>query len=121
MKNENDESKYVTQHLANERTYLAWVRTALAIIGIGFLATTLHFNTPMNEHVNNSLIVLISLFTLLFGLITISFSTLIYIRNRRNINTQSFHSSFKLIIFMTCVICLVLFLVSIYSLFVIKQ
>jgi putative membrane protein len=26
-----------TDHAANERTYLAWVRTALAIIGLGFL------------------------------------------------------------------------------------
>jgi putative membrane protein len=27
----------VTDHLANERTYLAWVRTALGLIGIGFV------------------------------------------------------------------------------------
>jgi uncharacterized membrane protein YidH (DUF202 family) len=28
---------HVTDHLANERTYLAWVRTALGLIGIGFV------------------------------------------------------------------------------------
>jgi len=27
----------VTDHLANERTFLAWIRTSLAIIGLGFV------------------------------------------------------------------------------------
>lgn len=27
----------VTEHLANERTFLAWVRTSLGIIGLGFV------------------------------------------------------------------------------------
>jgi putative membrane protein len=39
------DSKYIQQHLANERTFLAWVRTALALIGVGFLITNLHFST----------------------------------------------------------------------------
>ncbi len=28
---------HVTEHLANERTFLAWVRTALGLIGLGFV------------------------------------------------------------------------------------
>jgi putative membrane protein len=28
---------HVTDHLANERTFLAWVRTALGLVGIGFV------------------------------------------------------------------------------------
>lgn len=35
--------KYAQQHLANERTYLAWIRTAISILGVAFLATSLHF------------------------------------------------------------------------------
>ncbi|MDF2857771.1 MAG: hypothetical protein K0Q87_3622 [Neobacillus sp.] len=31
------DSRYIQQHLANERTFLAWIRTAIAIIGVGFL------------------------------------------------------------------------------------
>ncbi|MHA6252715.1 YidH family protein [Oceanobacillus sp. CAU 1775] len=114
---QSDESKYIQQHLANERTYLAWIRTAIAFIGIGFLATTLHFNTSMKEHLDDTLATLISLFSLLLGLITIFFATLIYFRNRRNINTLTFHSSFIIIIFMTTVICSGLLLFSIYYLF----
>src|SRR5205085_9848799 len=30
-------SKKVTDHLANERTFLAWIRTGLAIIAFGFV------------------------------------------------------------------------------------
>ncbi|WP_333482924.1 YidH family protein [Sutcliffiella sp. NC1] len=71
--NQSDESKYIQQHLANERTYLAWIRTAIAIIGVGFLATTLHFNTPMNEFLDNTIAMFISLFSLLMGLLTIFF------------------------------------------------
>lgn len=30
-------SPHVTDHLANERTFLAWVRTVLGLIGLGFV------------------------------------------------------------------------------------
>jgi putative membrane protein len=30
-------SAHTTEHLANERTFLAWIRTSLAIIGLGFV------------------------------------------------------------------------------------
>ncbi len=30
-------SSHTTDHLANERTFLAWLRTALALIGLGFV------------------------------------------------------------------------------------
>jgi putative membrane protein len=30
-------SKKVSDHLANERTFLAWVRTGIAVIGLGFV------------------------------------------------------------------------------------
>ncbi|WP_100371836.1 YidH family protein [Bacillus sp. FJAT-45037] len=112
-----DESKYIQQHLANERTYLAWVRTAIAIIGIGFLATTLHFNTPMHEYVDFVLAIFISLFSLMLGLFTIVLATTIYYRNRKAINTQTFHSSYKLIISMTSVVIAVLIFFLVYYLF----
>jgi putative membrane protein len=31
------ETKYVHQHLASDRTFLAWIGTAIAIFGVGFL------------------------------------------------------------------------------------
>ncbi|MEB1807266.1 MAG: DUF202 domain-containing protein [Bacillaceae bacterium] len=115
-KNETHESKYIQQHLANERTYLAWIRTAIAIIGIGFLATTLHYNTPLADIYDQTLAIFISVFSLILGLLTIALATFIYLRNRRNINAQTFHSSFKLIIFMTTVIGFILLVFAIYYL-----
>lgn len=109
-----NESKYIQQHLANERTYLAWIRTAIALIGLGFLATTLHFNSPVYNYVNDTIALLISLFSLIVGLITIVLATVIYFRNQRTINTQTFHSSFKFIIFMTAVVCLILIFFTVY-------
>ena len=32
-----NESRHVSDHLANERTLLAWVRTAVTLIGLGFV------------------------------------------------------------------------------------
>lgn len=48
MKENNQQtldSKYIQQHLANERTYLARIRTRITIIGVGFLITNLHFSS----------------------------------------------------------------------------
>ena len=32
-----DESKRATEYLANERTFLAWIRTSVAVISLGFV------------------------------------------------------------------------------------
>ncbi|WP_227938183.1 YidH family protein [Alkalihalobacillus deserti] len=109
---QTNESKYIQQHLANERTYLAWIRTSIAIIGVGFLATTLHFNTPINEYVDHTLAMFISLISLLLGLLTIILATITYFRTRTSINTQTFHSSFLIIVYMTTVICCIILLFS---------
>ena len=108
------ESKYIQQHLANERTYLAWVRTAIAIIGIGFLATSLHFNTGLQSILDDRIAISISVFSIIIGIATLLLSTIIYFRNRKNINTQTFHSSFKIILFMTIIIAVVFLLFLFY-------
>ncbi len=37
MVNEQFNQNKITDHMANERTYLAWVRTGIAIIALGFV------------------------------------------------------------------------------------
>ena len=34
-----DETKRATEYLANERTFLAWIRTSVAVVSLGFVLT----------------------------------------------------------------------------------
>lgn len=88
-----NESVYIQQHLANERTMLAWIRTAIAFIGIGFLVTNLHFSTAMQGSFSDELITVIGLCSVIVGLLTIVLALFSYFRNLKSINSQTYHSS----------------------------
>ncbi|SIS38669.1 YidH family protein [Salimicrobium flavidum] len=111
-----DEQKLIQQHLANERTYLAWIRTAIALVGIGFLATTLHINARANAEgaTEENLVMFVSVGALALGILTIIGSTWNYYMTRRNINENRFRSSQWIIGFMTSVAVLLVVLVGIY-------
>ncbi|GGA21177.1 YidH family protein [Paenibacillus physcomitrellae] len=47
--------KSLQQHLANERTFLAWVRTSIAMIGFGFLTAGLAFQSDSFANMGNIL------------------------------------------------------------------
>jgi len=112
--NGTNESKYIQQHLANERTFLAWIRTAIAIIGIGFLTTSLHYNSVQGDAVQDRIAVSISVVSIIIGLIIIIGSTVNYYRTRRHINTQTFVSADALIKMMAIVATVVLIFVTVY-------
>jgi putative membrane protein len=109
------ESKYIQQHLANERTFLAWIRTAGAIMGIGFLATGYHFrmNTGQNKFTDN-IALFIGGFSIFLGILTICFGLYSYLKNRVGINTQTFHSSRTILILVAIFMLLLTILYSIY-------
>ena len=77
-------------------------------------------SAPINEYMDNTLAMFNSLFSLVLGLLTIFLATLIYFRNRKTINSQTFHSSHKVIVYMTTVICLMIILFTVYYFFVVK-
>lgn len=113
--NNTNESKYIQQHLANERTYLAWVRTSIAIIGIGFLASSLHFNNIRSvSQAADTIAVFVSIFSLLIGLIILFFATTHYFSVRKKINRQTFESASNLIKISTGIIFLIFLLLGIY-------
>ncbi|WP_456271047.1 YidH family protein [Bacillus sp. AK031] len=88
------ESKYIQQHLASERTYLAWIRTAIAIIGVGFLVTNLHFTMKASlSPVGDLLANIIGLSSVGLGILTIIMASVTYIRKIDAINNQSFRTS----------------------------
>ena len=113
--NKTSESKYIQQHLANERTYLAWVRTSIAIIGIGFLASSLHFNNIRSvSQAADTIAVFVSIFSLLIGLVILFFATTHYFSVRKNINRQTFESASNLIKISTGIIFLIFLLLGFY-------
>ncbi|MGP4059484.1 YidH family protein [Halobacillus sp. H74] len=114
-----DEQKLIQQHLANERTYLAWIRTSIALVGVGFLATTVHMTAlPDAGDMGNKLAILVSIVSLFLGIMTIVGATINYYQTRKNINESRFASSHRIIAYMTTVALLLVVLVSAYLLFV---
>jgi putative membrane protein len=113
------DSKYIQQHLANERTYLAWIRTAIAIIGVGFLVTNLHFNmklslSTMGDFIANA----IGIASVGVGIITIIMATVVYFKKITTINEQTFTASKKYIITLSIFIILITLLFGIYFLLI---
>lgn len=85
---------YTQQHLANERTYLAWIRTGISIVGVGFLATSLHFTMGVirNQFVDIFTISL-GIFACIFGLTIIFTATQNYNKKRLQIINETFYPS----------------------------
>ncbi|MFP5109512.1 YidH family protein [Neobacillus sp. C211] len=110
--------KYAQQHLANERTYLAWIRTAISITGVGFLTTSLHFTIKIssNSAINN-LAIFLGIFACVVGFITAVLSTIDYTRKRREIQEGIFIPSNYSIIFISILSSLLFFLIFMYLTF----
>src|SRR5215470_15539850 len=91
-------SKKVSDHLANERTFLAWVRTGLATIAFGFVVARLPIPTPLAgvktpiafpAWVPFSALVGISLTVL--GMVMMVLALLNFLHIRMNIDRDAFH------------------------------
>ncbi|CAM3982429.1 YidH family protein [Mesobacillus zeae] len=110
-----EDSKYIQQHLANERTYLAWIRTAIAIIGVGFLVTNLHYNMKESlSEVVDFIANIIGIASVGLGIITIIIATIVYLKKISSINHQTFISSKVSIITLSVFIILIAVLFGAY-------
>jgi putative membrane protein len=107
--------KYAQQHLANERTYLAWIRTAISITGVGFLTTSLHFTIKISSNPYiNILVIILGIFACVIGFITCVLSTIQYNRKRMEITGGIFTPSNHSIIFVSSLFCLLIFMILMY-------
>lgn len=112
------DSKYIQQHLANERTYLAWIRTSITIIGVGFLITNLHFSSiTENLIIGDRLAQTIGLASIFVGIITLLMTTIGYFKKGKDINQQTFVFPRLLIIFLSLVLLLIFIIFGAYYLF----
>lgn len=101
-------SKKVTDHLANQRTFLAWIRTGLATITFGFVVerfglllrelglknsssasiTTIHYSA------------IIGVALVILGVLTMIIALVTFLQIRRAIDLESFrpHAAFEIVL-----------------------
>lgn len=113
-------SKKVSDHLANERTFLAWIRTGLATITFGFVVE--RFGLLLHElgFKGNTTVIpyhLSSFFGVcltVLGVIMMIVALLGFLHNRRTINAERFHPSASFPIILTILASLVGVMLAIY-------
>nr|WP_042341804.1 DUF202 domain-containing protein [Calothrix sp. PCC 7507] len=82
----------VRDHLANERTYLAWMRTAIALLGFGVVIVRLRaFQAPLVPRPGTGW--MLGLVFSLVGLVTVWLSTGHYFAVRRDIEEDTYEPS----------------------------
>ncbi len=95
----------VRDHLVNERTYLAWMRSAIALMGFGVLIVRLRSFRPPLSTVPGAGWKLGLVFALM-GLITVFLSAQHYFRVRHDIDADTYEPADRLILFFTAIITL---------------
>lgn len=84
---------YVRDHLANERTFLAWLRTALALMGFGVLIARLRWLVPAAPvHHGAFSAIALGLMLACIGLAMIPYALLHYFSTRRAIDNNSYEA-----------------------------
>lgn len=118
QKGKTVDSQYIQQHLANERTFLAWLRTSITMIGVGFLVINLHLSAePSNHMVGELMLNIIGLFSVGVGIFAVVTATISYMEKIHAINEQSFLPPKKSILLIAGFVVLIAITFSTYFLF----
>lgn len=98
-------SARVRDHLANERTYLAWMRTSIALMGFGVVIVRLRYLLPaaVQGHTHGWML---GLLFALFGLVTVALSTAQYFAVRRAIEAESYAPSSRWVLLFSLAIAI---------------
>lgn len=113
---------YSREHLANERTMLAWVRTSIGIMAFGFvvvkfslfikqISLLLGKDASIPQHGYSSVI---GILLVAVGAIVLVFAYIKYRQTGKQLTTQSFKPSSKLIFWLTIVIFIISVLLILY-------
>lgn len=116
-------SKHVSDHLANERTFLAWLRTGLATIAFGFVVARFgillrelqiknqsQHQSTISVHYSSEFGVALTI----LGVVIMIAALLSFLRNRRLIDSETFHPSVGFAITLTILAALIGILLAIY-------
>ncbi|MGC9352903.1 MAG: YidH family protein [Mariniphaga sp.] len=111
MSEEKNDTK-LREHLANERTFLAWIRTSIALMGLGFVIVKFglflkevaimlkDFNVTISEGFSS----VVGTAMVALGVILAFFAYFQYKKVETQINRQSYKSSSLISILLTLVI-----------------
>lgn len=95
----------VREHLANERTYLAWMRTAIALMGFGVVIMRLRaFHAPLAAHPGNGW--KLELAFSVIGLVTVLLSTQHYFAVRWDIDEDTYEPGDRWVILFSLAVTL---------------
>ena len=114
-------SKRVSDHLANERTFLAWVRTGLATITFGFvverfglLLRELGLKSDSSSILPAHYSSIFGVTLTLLGVIMMIVALLNFLHNRASIDKEDFHPHVGFAVLLTIIASLVGVLLAIY-------
>lgn len=94
----------VRDHLANERTYLAWMRTSIALMGFGVVIVRLRHLSPQQSGQGNGW--LLGFVFALVGLLTVALSTCHYFEVRRSIDLDTYSPSGRWVVLFSMAVAL---------------
>ncbi len=95
----------VREHLANERTYLAWMRSAIALLGFGVVIVRLRqFQIPQVHRPGTGW--KLGLLFSLVGLLTIILSSFYYFLVVHDIDNDTYKPSTRRVVFFSIIITL---------------
>ncbi len=116
-------SKRVSDHLANERTFLAWIRTGLATITFGFvverfglLLRELGLKSGIDSTSSIHYSSFIGVTLTLLGVVIMIVSLLNFLHIRRSIDREQFHPQVGFAILLTVLASLIGVVLAIYLL-----
>ncbi len=118
-------SSSATDHLANERTFLAWIRTSIAIMAFGFVVVkfalfvkqiALVLNDKAETLPNRGYSATLGVLLVVIGVLMALFSYVRYKRIEKQLSSDTFQPSSKLSTLFTFAIILVGLLLIVYLL-----
>jgi putative membrane protein len=84
-------TSYVRDQLANERTFLAWLRTAVAMMGFGVVIVKLRYLVPQAPHAQGPLNALhLGLLFAVVGFAMVPFALWHFFATRRSIDDDNY-------------------------------
>src|SRR6516162_5628249 len=114
-------SKRVTDHLANQRTFLAWIRTGLAMITFGFvverfglLLRELGYKIGLTEILPIHFTSFFGVSLTILGVIMMVVALFEFLQIRRTIDSERFHPPAAFSIILTILAALIGILLAIY-------